>query len=89
MTPQELNTLSNKIKIYNVLNVLFWIINIVAIVVPFIHYYQVGFAFDMYFLIVTVVNIIVFWISYKIMDTLVFCRNRYRHFSEKLKTDLL
>jgi hypothetical protein len=88
MTPQELNTLSNKIKIYNVLNVLFWIINIVAIVVPFIHYYQVGFAFDMYFLIVTVVNIIVFWISYKIMDTLVFYRNRHRHFSEKLKTDL-
>jgi valyl-tRNA synthetase len=39
-------------------------------------------------LIVTVVNIIVFWISYKIMDTLVFYRNRHRHFSEKLKTDL-
>ena len=87
MNQVELNALHGKIKIYNALNVLFWILNIVLIVVPFVHYYRVGFEFDMYFLVVTAVNIIVFWISYKIMDTLVFYRNRHRHFSEKIKTD--
>lgn len=87
MNAEQLEVLVKKIKLFNVLNIIFWIVNIVLIVVPFVHYYRVGFAFDLYFVIVTAANIIAFWGSYKIMDTLVFYKNRHRHFSEKLKTD--
>lgn len=84
MNIDELDLLKNKIKILNVLNYLFLAINILLIVLPFIHYWSVGFKFDTYFLIITILNIVAFYVSYVIANKLVFFKNKHRHFTEKL-----
>ena len=86
MNIDELDAVKNKIKILNTLNYLFVAINILLIVIPFVHYWSVGFEFDTYFLIITILNIIAFYISYVIINKLVFLKNQHRHFSDKLTT---
>lgn len=84
MNAEELDLLKNKIKLLNVLNYLFLVINIILIVIPFVHYWSVGFKFDTYFLIITILNIIAFYISYLIVNKLVFFKNKHKHFTYKL-----
>jgi hypothetical protein len=86
MNIEELNNLKNKIKTLNALNIIFLIINFLLIVMPFIHYWSDGFKFDTYFLIITILNIIAFYISYVIANKLVFLKNKHRHFTDKLTT---
>jgi hypothetical protein len=86
MNIEELEILKNKIKILNALNYLFLLVNILLIIMPFIHYWSVGFEFDTYFLIITILNIIGFYISYVIANKLVFLKNKHRHFTDKLTT---
>ncbi len=82
MNAKELNNLKNKIKILSVFNIVFLIINIFLIVIPFFHYWSHG--FKSYLLIITILNIIAFYISYLIANKLVFYKNKHRHFSHKL-----
>lgn len=84
MNIKELNNLKNKITKLNALNVIFLIINIFLIVLPFVHYYSSGFKFDTYFIIITLLNIVAFYISYFITNRLVFLKNKHRHFTDKL-----
>ena len=88
MDTKELLILKNKIKILNILNFLFWIINILLIVIPFYHYWNIGFKFDMYFWIITILNVLGFYLSYLITDKLVFFKLKHRHFTEKLNNKL-
>ncbi len=84
MNAEELGLLKNKINLLNALNYLFLAINIILVVMPFIHYWTVGFKFDTYFLIITLLNIIAFYFSYVIVSKLVFLKNKHRHFTNKL-----
>lgn len=84
MNAEELGLLKNKINLLNALNYLFIAINIILVVIPFIHYWTVGFKLDTYFLIITLLNIIAFYISYVILSELVFLKNKHRHFTNKL-----
>ncbi len=84
MNTNELIALQKKIKVLHFLNVLFLAINIILIVIPFIHYWSVGFKFDTYFIIVTILNIVAFYISYVIANKLTFFKIKHRHFTEKL-----
>lgn len=84
MNAEELDLLKNKIKLLNVLNYLFIAINTILVVIPFIHYWSIGFKFDTYFLIITALNIIAFYISYLIANKLVFLKNKHNHFTFKL-----
>lgn len=86
MNIEELKTLKNKIKILNFLNIIFLIINLLLIIIPFYHYWLEGFKFDLYFVIITILNIIAFYLSYIITNKLVYFKNKYNHFNEKLLT---
>lgn len=86
MKINELNQLKNKIQILKFLNIVFLIINMMLIIFPFIHYYSKGFKFDTYFLIITILNFIAFYISYLITNKLIFLKNKHRHFTDKLNT---
>ena len=86
MNIEELNKLKNKITVINVLNIIFLIINLLLIIIPFFHYWTIGFKFDLYFSIITILNIIGIYLSYIITNKLVFLKNKHRHFTEKLTT---
>ena len=85
MKIEELNALRNKIKLLNILNIVFLIFNLFLIIIPFYHYWADGFNFDLYFIIITILNIIGFYLSYIISYKLVFFKSKHRHFNEKLK----
>jgi hypothetical protein len=87
MELNELKALEKKIKVLNILNILFLAINALLIIIPFYHYYAIGFKFDLYFLIITILNIIGFYLSYIITDKLVFFKNKHKHFTEKYKSN--
>ena len=87
MNLNELKSLEKKIKALFFLNVLFLIINALLIIIPAYHYYQTGFGFDLYFIIVTILNIAGIYFSYIITDKLVYLKNKHRHFAEKIKSE--
>ncbi|GEM_PF-4368753 len=87
MNIDELKGLQIKIKALGFLNVVFLIINALLIVIPLYHYYQTGFRFDLYFIVITVLNIVGFYLSYIIADNLIYFKNKHRHFAEKIKTE--
>jgi hypothetical protein len=84
MNIEQLHLLKNKIKILNFLNYIFIVINILLVVIPFFHYWSAGFKFDTYFTIITILNISAFYISYIIVNKLLFFKNKHRHFTDKL-----
>ena len=85
MNEQELLRLQSKINFLFKLNVVFGIINALLIIIPIWHYYNIAFKFefDSYFLIITISNIVGFYLSMKITDKLVFFKKKHVHFSEK------
>jgi len=84
MNQEELAKLKRKIKALKVLDYIFWVVNILLIVIPFYHYYKKGFSFDLYFALVTVLNILGFYCSYIITDKTLYFKRKHQHFSEKL-----
>lgn len=76
--------LKNKINYLKVFNYVFLIINIVLIVIPFVHYWSIGFQFDVYFFIVSLMNIVAFYVSYLIVNKLNYYTRKYYHFENKL-----
>ena len=87
MNIDELKVLDKKIKFLIFLNIIFSIINVLLVIFPLWHYYKLGFEFDLYFVVITIFNVIGFYISYVITDKLVYLKNKHRHFSEKLAQD--
>lgn len=87
MNKNELELLRKKIIILNVSNYIFFALNIILIVIPFTHYWSIGFQFDIYFIVVTALNILAFYISYLIANKLNFFRKRHRHYTEKLNQE--
>lgn len=85
MTEKQLKTLKIQIEILNILNIGFIIVNILLIVVPIVHYWSVGFKFDLYFLIITLLNGFAFYISIEIANRLTFYRKKHTHFTNKLQ----
>ena len=85
MNEQELQRLQKKINVLHIINVVFWFINALLIIIPIWHYYNIAFRFefDSYFLIITILNIVGFYLSMKITDKLVFFKKKHAHFSEK------
>ena len=83
MNEDELKVLEKKILILKWLNIFFTVVNLLLIVFPIFHYLEHEFNIDLYFLIVTLLNVIGFYASYKIIDKLNFLKRRYEHFSTK------
>lgn len=83
----ELKSLEKKIKALSFLNIIFLLINALLVIIPLHHYYEVGFEFDLYFIVITILNVVGFYLSYVITDKLIYLKNKHRHFAEKLKTD--
>lgn len=85
MNKQELQRLAKKINALHIINVVFWIVNALLILIPIWHYYKIDFRFefDSYFIIITILNILGFYISIKITDKLVFFKKKHTHFDEK------
>jgi hypothetical protein len=88
MNRDELRKLNRKIKALNILNICFWIINALLIIIPLWHYYLIGFKFDLYFTIITILNIIGFYLSYIITVKLIYYKHKYIHFTEKHKFNI-
>jgi hypothetical protein len=83
MNTAELQALEKKIKALNYLNILFYVVNALLIIIPLYHYYEIGFKFDLYFVIITILNIIGFYVSYIIIDKLIYFKRKHKHFTEK------
>lgn len=85
MNKQELEKLQKKINLLHILNIIFWIINALLIIIPIWHYYKIAFKFDFdnYFLVITILNILGFYISMKVTEKLVFFKKKHLHFSDK------
>lgn len=85
MNSKQLSALEKKIKIVFFFNLLFLVLNALLLIIPTYHYYVVGFSFDLYFLIITILNIIGIYLSHLATDKLNYFKNKHRHFSEKNK----
>ena len=86
MTIEELYLLKKNIIKLNALNIIFNIINVLLIIIPFYHYLNNGFQFDNYFIIITILNVIGFYVSFKLANKLIYFKLKHKHFTEKLNT---
>lgn len=83
MNDVDLIALSKKIKVLKILNSILFIANLLLIIFPVIHYLKIEFAFDLYLLTVTILNIMGFYFSLKTSQKLRFYKLKHAHFSEK------
>jgi hypothetical protein len=83
MNDVDLIALSKKIKVLKILNSILFIANLLLIIFPIIHYLKFEFAFDLYLLTVTILNIMGFYFSLKTSQKLRFYKLKHAHFSEK------
>jgi hypothetical protein len=86
MIKSELNTLQKQIKALTACSYLVGLLNVLLIAIPFWHYYKIDFrvGLDMYFLWVTVLNILGFYLAYLVASKLLYYKKKHTHFSGKL-----
>jgi hypothetical protein len=89
LNQSELVHLRKKIAALHVVHHIMLAINILVVVVPLWHYYQIKFAFalDSYFFTVIGLNIIAFYLAAKVYDMLSYFRKKHSHFQEKLTSN--
>lgn len=77
----DLNTLEKRIKLFEKLGTISWILNIVLLGLSVYQFILVGYRFkiDTFFIIVNALNIITFYLTYKVYDALSLYRLRYNH----------
>jgi len=77
----DLNTLQKRIKLFEKLGTASWILNIVLLGLSIYQFILVGcrFKIDTFFIIVNLLNVITFYLTYKVYDTLSLYRLRYNH----------
>jgi len=77
----DLNTLQKRIKLFEKLGTASWILNIVLLALSIYQFILVGcrFKIDTFFIIVNLLNIITFYLTYKVYDALSLYRLRHNH----------
>ena len=77
----DLNTLQKRIKLFEKLGTASWILNIVLLGLSIYQFILVGcrFKIDTFFIIVNLLNVITFYLTYKVYDTLSLYRLRSNH----------
>ncbi len=86
MNTTELTALQKRINALAICSYVVGVLNVLLIAMPLWHYYKIGFrvAIDMYFVWVTALNILGFYLAYLVSNKLVYFRKKHSHFSEKL-----
>ncbi len=78
------NEIVRKIKKYKLLNTIIWLINIVLIAIPFVQFYNNNkIVIDIYFILISILNIGTFYLTYLINDKLSFYKYQFDYFSKK------
>lgn len=77
----DINILQQRIKLFEKLGTASWILNIVLLGLSIYQFILVGcrFKIDTFFIIVNALNIITFYLTYKVYDALSLYRLRYNH----------
>lgn len=80
----EINDLQKKIKRFKLFKFIIWISNILLILLSFFQYYNnnLKLIIDEYFIILTILNIFTFYLTYLITDRLFFLKYKYNHFNK-------
>lgn len=78
----DLIKLEKKIYNFQKLNILIWIINFILIISSFVHYFinNYNIKIDIYFIIILLLNILSFYLTYLISDKLNFLKYKFKHF---------
>ncbi len=79
----DINDLQKKIKRFKLFKFIIWISNILLILLSFFQYYNnnLKLIIDEYFIILTILNIFTFYITYLITDRLLFLKYKFDHFN--------
>lgn len=79
----DLNCLHKKIKRFKLFKIIIWISNILLILLSFFQYYNnnMKLIIDEYFIILTILNIFTFYLTYLITDRLFFLKYKFKHFN--------
>jgi hypothetical protein len=77
----DIDTLKKRITLFKKLGKLSWILNIILLGLSFYQFVLVGYRFkiDVFFVIVNILNVITFYLTYKIYDRLSLYRLRYSY----------
>ena len=77
----DINVLNKKIQLFQKLGTGSWILNIILLGLSVYQFILAGYRFkiDTFFLIVNFLNILTFYLTYKIYDKLSLYRLRYNH----------
>jgi hypothetical protein len=77
----DIDTLKKRITLFKKLGKLSWILNIILLGLSFYQFVLVGYRFkiDAFFVIVNILNVITFYLTYKIYDRLSLYRLRYSY----------
>lgn len=78
----DLNTLGKKVKRYKTLNIFIWIVNLFLLTLSFIQFFINNYKLivDRYFIILAILNIISFYLTYLIAERLNFFKYKYEYF---------
>lgn len=79
----DLNDLQKKIKRFKFFKIIIWISNILLILLSFHQYYNnnMKLIIDGYFIVLTILNIFTFYLTYLITDRLFFLKYKLDHFN--------
>lgn len=83
----DLNDLEKKIKKFKIFQVIIWISNILLILLSFFQYYynNMELITDEYFIVLTILNIFTFYLTYLITHRLSFLKYKFNHFNNLQK----
>lgn len=78
----DLIKLEKTIRKFKIINIGIWVINIILIFLSFIHFFinNNKIVLDNYFIVLTLLNILSFYLTYKTFDKLNFYKYKYKHF---------
>jgi hypothetical protein len=78
----DLIKLEKKIKKFKIINIIIWGINLVLVLLSFLHFILNGnqLIIDKYFIFLTILNLISFYLTFKSFDKLNFYKYQYKHF---------
>jgi len=77
----DINSLKRRISLFQKLGTASWILNILLLGLSIYQFILVGYCFkiDTFFVVVNTLNVITFYLTYKVYDALSLYRLRYNH----------
>jgi hypothetical protein len=83
----DLIKLEKRIERFKIINIGIWAVNIILIFLSFIHFIinDNKLIIDKYFIVLSILNIFSFYLTYRIFDKLNFYKYKYKHFKNLKK----